>query len=183
MERVEGALFGEETMFTEHNFIQKHKETQTQTQKPTLEMPPKPSRLPILLGITITPLLNLSDRASAHSILGSLLCSLSDQVVGAVRLIKRVDDGAGELSSGDLLCEQDVELVVCPVPGLGEAEVGPDEHAEASAAPDESSVALKVPGLRVHHELLQSAADETGDIGAVASKADGLLSQSCRSLE
>ena len=72
--------------------------------------------------------------------------------------------------------------MVCPVPGLGEAEVGPDEHAEAGAAPDESGVALEVPGLRVHHELLQSATDEAGDVGAVAGKADGLLSQSGGSL-
>ena len=126
--------------------------------------------------------LDLSDRAGAHSILSSLLRGLSDQVVGAVRLIKGVDDGIGELSGGDLLCEQDIELVVCPVPGLGQTEVGPDEHAEASAAPDESGVTLEVPGLRVHHELLQCAANEAGDVGAVASKTDGLLSQSSRSL-
>lgn len=72
--------------------------------------------------------------------------------------------------------------MVCPVPGLGKTEVGPDEHAEAGAAPDESGVALEVPGLRVHHELLQCATDKAGDVGAVASKADGLLSQSGRSL-
>ena len=68
--------------------------------------------------------------------------------------------------------------MVCPVPGLREAEVGPDEHAEAGAAPNESGVTLEVPGLRVHHELLQCATDEAGDVGAVTSKADGLLSQS-----
>ena len=126
--------------------------------------------------------LDLSDRAGAHSILSSLLRGLSDQVVGAVRLIKGVDDGIGELSGGDLLCEQDIELVVCPVPGLGETEVGPDEHAEAGAAPDESNIALEVPGLRVHHELLQGAVDEASDVEAVRSKADGLLSQSGRAL-
>jgi hypothetical protein len=36
--------------------------------------------------------------------------------------------------------------------------------------------------LRVHHELLQGAADEAGDVGAVAGKADGLLAKSGRSL-
>jgi hypothetical protein len=126
--------------------------------------------------------LDLSDRAGAYSILSSLLGSLSDQVIGAIRLIERVDDGAGKLSGGNLLCEQDVELVVCPVPSLGEAEIGPDKHAEASAAPYETGVALEVPGLRVHHELLESAADEAGDVRAVTGEADGLLAKSGGSL-
>lgn len=65
----------------------------------------------------------------------------------------------------------------------GEAEVGPDKHAEAGAAPDETGVALEVPGLRVHHELLQGAADEAGNVGAVAGEADGLLAKSGRSLD
>ena len=68
--------------------------------------------------------------------------------------------------------------MVSPVPGLGKAEVGPDEHAEAGAAPDEAGVALEVPGLRVHHELLQGAADDAGDIGGVAGEADSLLAKS-----
>ena len=156
---------------------QKRKHTQTQKSTPRILL--KSSRLPLVRE----PLLDLSDRAGAHSVLGSLLRSLCDQVIGAVRLIKRVDNGASELPGGNLLCEQDVELVVCPVPGLRKAEVGPDEHAEAGAAPDESGVALEVPGLRVHHELLEGAADETGNVGAVASKADGLLSQSGGSLK
>lgn len=123
------------------------------------------------------PLSDLSDRARPDSILSSLLRSLSNKVIGAIRLIERINNRAGELPRGSLLREQNVELVVRAVPGLGQTEEAPDEHAQAGAAPDEAGVALEVPGLRVHHELLEGAADEACDVGAVASEADGLLSE------
>lgn len=73
--------------------------------------------------------------------------------------------------------------MVCPVPGLWKAEVRPDEHAEASAAPDETGIALEVPCLRVHHELLEGATNQAGDVGAVTGEADGLLAESGGALE
>jgi hypothetical protein len=77
------------------------------------------------------------------------LCSLG------VRIIKGVNDGSGELSSWDLLGEKDIKLVVRSIPGLRKTVITPHEHPKAGPPPDESSVTLEVPGLRVHEVLLK----------------------------
>jgi len=53
-------------------------------------------------------------------------------------LVERIDDYFGEIASGDLFGEEHVEFVVGAVPGFGESVLGPDEHAEAGSAPDET---------------------------------------------
>ena len=53
-------------------------------------------------------------------------------------LIEWVDNGCGELPGRDPLGEEDVQLVVRPVPCLRESEIRPHERQEASATPYKS---------------------------------------------
>ncbi|RBQ97369.1 hypothetical protein VDGD_20173 [Verticillium dahliae] len=97
--------------------------------------------------------------------------------LGNVPLVKGINDSAGKLPGRDPLGKEHVELVVRPVPGLGQAEVTPDEDAKAGASPEEARVALEVPGLGVHEILLQDATNGAHDVGRVAGEADGLLTE------
>jgi hypothetical protein len=123
------------------------------------------------------PRLDLRNRPTPKTLLRSLPRRLRNQPVRTIILIQRIHNSARELPRRDLLREQNIKLMVRPVPRLREAEVGPDEHAEARAAPHEAGIAFEVPRLRVHHELLQRAADQAGDVGAVAGEADGFLAE------
>lgn len=64
--------------------------------------------------------------------------------------------------------------------GLWESEVSPDEDEPRAAAPDKAGVATEIPRCRVNHVVLECTANDAGDVGNVACKTHGLLSQSGR---
>ena len=64
------------------------------------------------------------------------------------------------------------------VPGLREAEVGPDRHEEGGRTPYETRVAFDVPGLWIHEVLLQGTSYDTAEGRGIAGQADCLLNVS-----
>lgn len=102
-----------------------------------------------------------------------------------VVLIESVDISGGELASGHLFGEEDIEFVESTVFGLGyvscqqvfrivflttlltESEVSPDEDAPGAESPDKASIALEIPCLRVHEVIFEGSANDTGDVAGV----------------
>lgn len=69
-----------------------------------------------------------------------------------------------ELSSGHLVHEQDVQLLVCTILDLWQTEVRPHENEKCCAAPEKSTLAAPIPLYRIHHVRIQELRNDVDDL-------------------
>jgi hypothetical protein len=60
---------------------------------------------------------------------------------------------------------------------LRESEICPNKDYPSATTPNESSIPLKVPCLRIHEIVFECTSNDTGDIRHVASQTHGFLSE------
>lgn len=96
------------------------------------------------------------------------------------RLLEDVDLGGGKLAGRDALLKEHVELGKGASAGLGDAEVGVDDAAEAKASPEEGGEVVPVPFAFVEHVRRQDSSDDANNVVQVAAQDDRLDLETAR---